>query len=234
MINFKNTIAIIYARSGSKSIKNKNLKKISGKSLILHSINYFKLLGFKEYFVSSDSNIILKEGMKHGAIPIKRPKSLSSDSSNELDAWKHSIKKLLLKNSNYKYLFTLPCTSPIRSIKTLKKAMYVMNKKKPDLVVSITKSNKSPDFNMLKRNSKTGYLNIYNKRSTNIFRRQDADPIFILNTNFYIADINFILRTKKILDGNVLGVETPKFESIDIDDIDDFKLNEIIYKSVYE
>ena len=42
MFKNKNVIAIIPARSGSKSIKNKNIRKFKGKPLIFHTIEYAK------------------------------------------------------------------------------------------------------------------------------------------------------------------------------------------------
>ena len=200
MLNNKNTIPIIFARSGSKGIKNKNLKKFAGKELIYYSIKYFNLLGFKDFFVSSDSKKILKYAQRFGGYPILRPKFLATDKSNELLSWKHAI-NLLNKTNNFKYIFSLPCTSPLRSILTLKKALNLMKNKNPDMVVSITSSNKSPDFNML--------------------------------TNFYIANVNYILKTKNLLGGRILGIETPKFESIDIDDIYDFEIAELIYEKKF-
>ena len=231
MLNNKNTIPIIFARSGSKGIKNKNLKKFAGKELIYYSIKYFNLLGFKDFFVSSDSKKILKYAQRFGGYPILRPKFLATDKSNELLSWKHAI-NLLNKTNNFKYIFSLPCTSPLRSILTLKKALNLMKNKNPDMVVSITSSNKSPDFNMLTKDNVSGRLKIYNKKK-NIFRRQDANKVFTLNTNFYIANVNYILKTKNLLGGRILGIETPKFESIDIDDIYDFEIAELIYEKKF-
>ena len=46
---------IIPARSGSKSIKNKNIKLIASHPLIAYSIASAKLAGVKNIFVSTDS-----------------------------------------------------------------------------------------------------------------------------------------------------------------------------------
>ena len=56
MLKGKNVIAIIPARSGSKSIKNKNIIKIKGKRLIEYSIEYAKRSKLiDEIVVSTDS-----------------------------------------------------------------------------------------------------------------------------------------------------------------------------------
>ena len=61
-------------------------------------------------------------------------------------------------------------------------------------------------------------MKIYNSKK-NIHRRQDANVVYTLNTNFYLAKVDYILKTPNLLDGKILGVDTPKYESIDIDDI---------------
>ena len=54
-------LVIIPARSGSKRIKNKNIKKILGKPLIEYSLNAcINSKIFKKIFVSTDSKEILK------------------------------------------------------------------------------------------------------------------------------------------------------------------------------
>ena len=81
--------AFIFARAGSKKIKNKNLKKINGKPLILYSLNLAKKIKIiKKIFVSTDSRKILI-WQKHSAQIIQKL-HLATDKSNELDGWKHT------------------------------------------------------------------------------------------------------------------------------------------------
>ena len=84
--NKKKFIALIPAREGSKSIKNKNLYKISGKPLI-----YFTILAakkskmFDQIFVSSDSQEILNYSLSQNVSVVKRPKKYSRDFSSAND-----------------------------------------------------------------------------------------------------------------------------------------------------
>ena len=60
--------SIIPARSNSKSIKKKNLRKINNKTLIQLAINVSKKSKFiKRTFVSTDSKSILKKSIKWGS-----------------------------------------------------------------------------------------------------------------------------------------------------------------------
>ena len=73
-----NSICIIPARSGSKRIKNKNIKKFLGKPIISYSIKTAKKSGcFNKIIVSTDSIKISKIAIQYGAdVPFIRSKKL--------------------------------------------------------------------------------------------------------------------------------------------------------------
>ena len=72
-------IAIIPARSGSKRIKNKNIKKFHGKPIIAWSIlEALKAKVFDKVIVSTDSEKIAKIARNYGAVtPFLRSKNIS-------------------------------------------------------------------------------------------------------------------------------------------------------------
>ena len=60
-------LVVIPARSGSKGIKNKNIKNVKNKPLLVHSINYAKKCKFvDEIIVSTDSQKYAKISKKFG------------------------------------------------------------------------------------------------------------------------------------------------------------------------
>ena len=67
--------SVILARGGSKTIKNKNLKKINGKPLVYWSIkDSLRSKTILKTWVSSDNQKILNYSKKNGAEIIRRPK----------------------------------------------------------------------------------------------------------------------------------------------------------------
>ena len=87
------TFSFIFARGGSKGIKNKNIKSFCGKPLIEYSIKVAKEIDrIDECFVSTDSSKIAKISKELGAQIILRPSQLAEDSSSEWLAWQHAIK----------------------------------------------------------------------------------------------------------------------------------------------
>lgn len=123
--------AFIFARGGSKGIKDKNIKLFNKKPLIYYSINLAKKIKeIKKVFVSSDSKKILKIAKKFGANTILRPKELSRDHSSEIDAWKHAVRHLKKKGEKFDNFISLPCTSPLRKEIDIKTALKKIKKKK--------------------------------------------------------------------------------------------------------
>ena len=90
-------LCIIPARSGSKGIKNKNLKKIIGnKSLIELAYNLAKKSKvFAEIIISTDS-AKYKQYLKNKNIflPFLRPKKLDFDQVNHLEFLKYERKNI--------------------------------------------------------------------------------------------------------------------------------------------
>ena len=88
--------AIIPARSGSKSIKDKNLALLGGHPLIAYSIALAKMTeGIDKVIVSTDSKKIAKVALDYGAeVPFLRPKKLSMGNVNLRTVQKFSLSEL--------------------------------------------------------------------------------------------------------------------------------------------
>lgn len=118
----KKSLILICARSGSKGLKNKNIKIFHGKPLIYYAIEIARKINkLNETFVSSDSEKILNISKKFGINNlIKRKKNLSLSSTPELEVWKDFIKKNKIHSD---ILIVLPITSPLRMVNNVKVAL---------------------------------------------------------------------------------------------------------------
>ena len=86
-------LAIIPARAGSKSIKNKNFIKIKNKPLIRYTIDEAKKSRLiNQIYISSDSKRIIKLAKFHKINYLLRPKKISSDNAKTIESVKHLIK----------------------------------------------------------------------------------------------------------------------------------------------
>ena len=93
------TLIIIPARSGSKRIKNKNLRIVNGKPLIYWTIKYAKKYAKNEdIVVSSDAKVVLDISRKEKVKFFKRPKKISGDKANVYFAINHVLKTIKNKS----------------------------------------------------------------------------------------------------------------------------------------
>ena len=116
-------LAVILARSGSKGIKNKNIKILNGKPLIAWSIaTCLKSKRINKIVVSTDSKKYAKIAKSFGAHEIiLRPKKFSKDQSTDYDAILHLIKNF--KKFNYEIIAHIRPTTPDRDVKDVDKAI---------------------------------------------------------------------------------------------------------------
>ena len=135
---------LIPARSGSKGIKNKNIKLIKKKHLINYTIEFsIKCKFVNRTFVSTDSEKIRKISLNAGAeVPFLRPKKISGDNATDIQCFQH-FHKFLLKNNIQipDYYLHLRATSPIRSNKQIETAIKKLKTLKPDSLRFIKKAN---------------------------------------------------------------------------------------------
>ncbi len=219
--------SFIFARGGSKGIKNKNITKINGKPLIFYSISLAKKISGKNVYVSTDSLSIKRISEKYGASVIMRPKSISKDKSLEIFAWKHAINYLNQRNIFFDIFLSLPTTSPLRNLYDIKKAISLL--KKCDLVVTGSVSKRSPWFNMVQVNKDLN-VELLVKNKKKITRRQDVPKTYDLTTVAYVAKASYILGAKGIFDGKVKLSEIPVDRALDIDDKFDLKIAKLLMK----
>ena len=123
-MKFKNEIwALIPARSGSKSIINKNITIVKKKPLIAHTLIFCNQISFfKKIIFSSDSIKYLNIAKKYNKKCIfhLRPKKFAKDKSTDLDVFKNFLKEFKKKNIKLpKYFAHMRPTTPFRLKKTI-------------------------------------------------------------------------------------------------------------------
>jgi len=226
----KNFLSIIPARSGSKRLKNKNILKLNNIPLIAYSIkSALKSKYIDEVYVTSEDRKILKISKKYGAKIIKRKKSFATDEAPTYLSLIEVIKKLNRIGKKYKYLILLQPTSPLRTSNDINNAIEIFLKRKIKSLISITKTNSHLLWSFKAKNN----LNLANIFKNNKFKKrsQDLPKYYTLNGAIYIIDLRYFLKYKTfLLKRSIFGYEMEQLNSIDIDEMIDFKLCEVIIK----
>ena len=119
------------------------------------------------------------------------------------------------------FLFlSLPIVTPVKKISNIRKSIQIIKKKKYDLVVSVTKSEASPNFNLFKKmGDRLGLFNNIKKT----YRRQNNHYYFVV-PNFYVAKRKYVLSTNHIFNGKIFPMEIPRKYTFDINDNYDFQI----------
>lgn len=218
--------AFIFARGGSKGIKNKNLAPFANSSLLGHTIDtLIDSRQFSHIYVSSDSTDILATAKNHSAHTIKRPSYLATDTANELDAWSHALASLDYPPD--KSFFVAPVTSPLRIVKDICSAIRLWDNTRYDVMLSCKPSDRNPYLNMVTQNDLGQYLPLEYIKP--IHRRQDAPPFFDVLTYLYITSFAFLQTNQPLVSSRVQWFNVDPKNSIDIDSPFDLNLARLFY-----
>lgn len=227
----KKILAVILARSGSKGLKNKNLRKLGKKPLVSWSIDEAKKSKkIDMILLSTDSQKIAKIGIRKKIyVPFLRPKNLSGDKTPSVDALEHSINFLKDRGKKFDYIILLEPTSPFRSYIDIDNSLNNLIRSNASSLVSICKTDSlNPLFLFKKRRE---FLIPIKKSKRKYLRRQDIEPTYFLDGSIYISKISSLLKERTFCHNNTIGYEVPKWKSIEIDDMLDLELAKIILKN---
>lgn len=115
-------LAIIPARSGSKSVKHKNIRTIGGKPMIAFSIEHgLQADCINRVIVSTDSEEYAAIAREYGAeTPFLRPAEYATDTSLDLEVFAHALNYLKEKEGYVPDIVVqLRPTYPIRDVKDI-------------------------------------------------------------------------------------------------------------------
>ena len=225
--------SLIPARSGSKRIKNKNLIKLKGKTILELAIRQsLRTKEIQKTFVSTDSKKYQKISIKTGALaPYLRPKKISKDLSSDLECFKDFLAQLKkLKITQPDIIVHLRTTYPIRTSNMISGCIKKFLKTKNiDSLRTICRL-KHDIQKMWFMNSKNL---IYNPITKN--NEQHSLPGQKLNKSYIqINCIDVLLVKKTILKNSMTGKKIYGFEmkhNFDIDEFEDIKnINKLFVK----
>jgi CMP-N,N'-diacetyllegionaminic acid synthase len=217
-------IAIIPARSGSKGLRDKNIKLLNGKPLIAYTIEAALMSNmFDEIFVSTDSDEYAKIARKYGAnIPFLRSEELSSDSASSWDVVREALSRFLEFGRKYDTFALLQPTSPLRTSDDILNAFQIMSDKKANAVVAVCEVDHSPLWcNTLPEDgSLCGFLN----KELITKPRQQLKTFYRINGALYIVNTSYFNNISNIYESDCYAYIMDKRKSIDIDDQIDFDM----------
>jgi CMP-N-acetylneuraminic acid synthetase len=222
MLMKNNIVALLPMKANSERVKGKNFKKFIDKPLfkwILDTLLSVSLID--KVIINTDARFILEENnlFENDRIIIRdRKLDLIGDFVSMNEIIKDDINNI---NSNL-YLMT-HTTNPFLSKTTINNSILTYNK--------LFKNNEIDSLFTVDKIQNRLYQfdgTPINHDPVNLIRTQDLIPWYQENSNLYLFSKNSFNSTKARIGLKPFLYETPKFESIDIDDENDWNFAEIV------
>lgn len=224
-----NHLAIILARSGSKGLKDKNIKSLCGKPLLQYSVDAaINSNIFNCVHVSTDSEKYAEIARNCGAdVPFLRCQEFSSDMADSWSVVRFVLEQYKQMGKIFDMVTLLQPTSPMRDASDIQAAYHLFSEKKAEVVISVSEVEHSPLLmNTLDESlSLDGFINL-----EEVGRRQNMPQYYQINGAIYMMKTYILDRICDLYGEKSYAYIMPRKKSIDIDNILDFKMAEIILK----
>lgn len=223
-------LAIIPARSGSKGLKDKNIKLLNGKPLLAYTIEAAKKSGlFDEIMVSTDSREYADIAKKWGAnVPFLRSDELSNDTASSWDVVKEVIERYRILGTEFDTVALLQPTSPLRTSNDIVEGYKVLKEKAANFVIGVCEMDHSP----LWANTLPEDLSMENFIRPEVVKmpRQSIPTYYRINGALYIVKVDYLMRTPDIYGDRSFASVMKKENSVDIDSEVDFDIASYLLK----
>ena len=222
-------IAIIPARSGSKGLKDKNIKKLCGKPLMAYSIEEARSSGqFDEMMVSTDSEQYAEIARKYGAeVPFLRSALTADDTAGSWDMVEEVLQGYERIGQKFDTFCLLQPTSPLRTSDDISAAYKLYYAKNAAAVISLCELEHPVSWcGMLEENgSLDGFIKWDQGK-----QRQMQKKYYRLNGAIYIVSTSEFHRDMFLYRENAYAYIMSKERSVDIDTEFDFRFAEFLMR----
>ena len=225
----KRNLAIIPARSGSKGIKDKNIRLLNNKPLMVYTIEAAQQSDiFQCIHVSTDSMSYAEIAQKYDPqVPFLRSQELASDTADTWNMVRFVLNEYLKMGESFDTVTVLQPTSPLRTAQDICNAYEIFCDRKADSVISVCEAEHSPLWcNTLPQDK---CMNDFLPKYANA-PRQGLDMYYRLNGAIYMVNVNVVLQKGEIYGEKSYAYIMEQKHSIDIDEELDFKIAELLVK----
>jgi len=216
----KDVVAVIPARSGSKGVKDKNIKLLAGVPLLAYSIFAARLAdNIDRIIVSTDSEHYADIARQYGAeVPFIRPQAISGDRNTDYELVKHMLDWMQSEEGFVpSYLVHLRPTTPLRDPVYIKKAIECLRKEKGATALRSSHEMDQSSYKTLE--VKEGYYKCIGSESFDLDQanrpRQEYEKTYDPNGYVDVYRSHFVIGNGKLLGDRVLAYITPKISEVD-------------------
>lgn len=214
-------LAIIPARSGSKSVKDKNIRLINSKPMLAYSVEHAqKALSVNRVIISTDSQKYADIASQYGCeVPFLRPGKYATDTSLDFDVFYHAL-TFLEKNEGYvpDIVVQLRPTYPIRCVEDIDNMVNLLVKHdNADSVRCIVKAKEIPHKMWLKDGEELRPILNDIPEAYNM-PRQALPDVYYQNACIDVIRASTILKKRSMTGDVILGYEMSHNYDIDTEE----------------
>lgn len=225
-------LGIIPARGGSKSIPDKNLRLLAGKSLLAHAQAAAEESGLIDRLIlSTDSEKISDLAKKIGLeVPFLRPAALAQDDSPMLPVLVHAVEEIEKEGWLPEIIVLLQASAPLRKGRHIVDAIERLRESQADAVVSVIEIPHlfAPQKALREEN---GALKFWLEDGPSITRRQQLVPSYARDGTIYAFWRSTLMEMGSIYGERCLPLILSADESLTLDHEADWQKAEILLTS---
>ncbi len=225
-MNLKEVVALIPARAGSVRVKDKNLMMLNSTTLIARKIKQLKDAGIGQVYVGSDSDLILDEAQKNGAIAIHRdPLACDESKSSANDMIRDFSQRV-----EGEFAIWAHCTNPFVYGNHYIEALNIffdlaVKKKQYDSLISVTKI----QSHMWSDEKKPVNYNPWAEKHT---LAKDLKPVYFQDGAIFIQKLKDFQTNHYFFGNNPYLYELDYLASFDINFPEDLNLAKILVEKM--
>lgn len=236
MINkLPSVVALIPARSGSKRVSGKNVRKLNGHPLIAYTIAAaLQSKVFSAIIVSTDSVPYAEIAKGYGAeVPFIRPAQMSGDTSPDIDWVEHALVELRAQGREFDCFSILRPTSPFRLLGTIVRAWEkFLSQEGVDSLRAVEKCHEHPGKMWVIRGERMFPLLPFGpaEQPWHSTPYQALPEVFSQNASLEIAWTRVVFEGRTIAGNVVIPFFTEGYEGFDVNHPYDWQLAEELIK----
>lgn len=226
-------VAIIPARSGSRTVKDKNIKHLVDKPLMGWAIEAaLKSKLLDRVIVSTDSDEYADIAREWGAeAPFLRPAALAEDVPTE-DVLIHAVNEVEKTQPKLATVVCIQCTTPLVQPQDIDLTISSVGQF-ADSAITVTEVSEHPEWAFLlspRKRLKPYISRVETKGAWGV--RQNLQKLYRPNGAVYAVKRDYLFDKRRIIAKRCVGVVMPRLRSFDVDSLDDFLILEAYIEKV--
>jgi len=227
-------LALIPARSGSRGLRDKNIRRLGRSTLLALAVERALACRWPgeqwSVIVNTDSTRYAALAKRAGAeVPFLRPRALATDTARLIDVVRHTLLALAAAGRVFDLVVMLSPTTPLVGAADVRAALALQARHPRLAVVSVEAEQVPAAWRLATRRGRLVRAERLDRNPS--WRRQSAAPSWRLNGAIYIASPAWLNRHGRfVVEAKTVPFVMQRWDSIDIETHADLEVASLLYQ----